>query len=249
MLAAQARIGGRVAAAADDPLVDRPSDLAPARDLRALRARGDRVLPATGDGVDARRIARPRPAAGIAARTIASVVDWPPAYRAWARQQGLLVSTAADARTEHAACRPRTRHRHARARGRAERLRIVNPPPGATYLFDPTLRARVPDPAPARGHGGERGPAGLGGGRTRRRDVGRGPRSGLAARPRRAHGRGQRRAGEGRDGDPREVVSRRERARSARACGVPGGAPTRRGPATFPGPGGRRGPGSSPTSG
>jgi hypothetical protein len=67
------------------------------------------------------------------------VVDWPPAYRAWARQQGLLASTAPDALVARVASV--TNVAPAGGPGRGKRLRIVNPPPGATYLFDPTLRA------------------------------------------------------------------------------------------------------------
>jgi membrane carboxypeptidase/penicillin-binding protein PbpC len=63
-------------------------------------------------------------------------VDWPPAYRAWARESGLLTPTTAG-RTDGAGLR----------RASAERprpgsqLRIVNPPAGGTYLRDPTLPA------------------------------------------------------------------------------------------------------------
>ena len=53
------------------------------------------------------------------------MVDWPPAYRAWARERGLLALPAIGRRSE----------------GPAVRLRIVNPPPGGTYLRDPTLPA------------------------------------------------------------------------------------------------------------
>ena len=59
-----------------------------------------------------------------------TVVAWPSRYRTWAKAQGRLDDTAplpAAARPGHSA--PRTA------------LRIVNPPPGAMYLRDPTLRA------------------------------------------------------------------------------------------------------------
>lgn len=48
-------------------------------------------------------------------------IDWPAEYRAWARQ------------TQRAPARPTTKH--------ASAFRIANPPDGATYLIDPTLRA------------------------------------------------------------------------------------------------------------
>jgi penicillin-binding protein 1C len=63
------------------------------------------------------------------------LVVWPPAYRQWARQNGLLVehrpAAALPARAAAATPAP------AVARGPLE---IVNPPSGATYLIDPTLR-------------------------------------------------------------------------------------------------------------
>ncbi len=54
-----------------------------------------------------------------------TVVAWPPAYRAWARARGLLARPAIARRSDDPAVR----------------LRIVNPPPGGTYLRDPTLPA------------------------------------------------------------------------------------------------------------
>ena len=137
MLAAQARMG-RPAAAADDPLVDRPSDLAP----RVICALSGREATEYCPRLETEWIPTDRPAALCRWHRRQSdrvVVDWPPAYRAWARQQGLLVSTAPDALAKRAVSR--TNAAPPSARARAERLRIVNPPPGATYLFDPTLRA------------------------------------------------------------------------------------------------------------
>jgi membrane carboxypeptidase/penicillin-binding protein PbpC len=62
-------------------------------------------------------------------------VSWPPRYRAWAREHGRLdVTTIADARRSSEGASPRT------AEVAGEALRIVNPPAGATYLRDPTLR-------------------------------------------------------------------------------------------------------------
>ncbi len=140
MLAAQARIGGRVPAA-EDPLVDRPSDLAP----RAICALSGRDATEYCPRLETEWIPIDRPAAPCRwHRRLHDrvVVSWPPAYRAWARQQGLMSSTPAAfapfpvSASAHAPGSPR------RAPGaRPERLRIVNPPPGATYLFDPTLRA------------------------------------------------------------------------------------------------------------
>jgi membrane carboxypeptidase/penicillin-binding protein PbpC len=60
-------------------------------------------------------------------------VDWPANYRAWAAQQGLLEEPA----VIQASASPRSAH-VARQRDRA--LAIANPPSGATYSIDPTLR-------------------------------------------------------------------------------------------------------------
>ncbi len=62
------------------------------------------------------------------------LVIWPPEYRQWARQQGLLTEvrpTASSASLPHASVAPAPR-RHA--------FEIVNPPTGGVYLIDPTLR-------------------------------------------------------------------------------------------------------------
>jgi membrane carboxypeptidase/penicillin-binding protein PbpC len=62
------------------------------------------------------------------------LVVWPPEYRQWARQNGLLTdrtpSTAAAASPRAAATTSSV----------PASLEIANPPPGATYLIDPTLR-------------------------------------------------------------------------------------------------------------
>jgi penicillin-binding protein 1C len=136
MLAAQARLG-RPAPAADDALVARPSDLAP----RVICALSGREATQYCPRLETEWIPADRPAAPCRwhrQQRDRVVVDWPPAYRAWARQQGLLVSAAPEALVLRAAV---TNPAAAGARGRPERLRIVNPPAGATYLFDPTLRA------------------------------------------------------------------------------------------------------------
>ena len=138
MLAAQARIGGRVPAA-DDPLVDRPSDLAP----RAICALSGRDATEYCPRLETEWIPIDRPAAPCRWHHRAGdrvVVSWPPAYRVWARQQGLMSSSPAAFVSASAPAHAPAPTRVARD-VRPERLRIVNPPPGATYLFDPTLRA------------------------------------------------------------------------------------------------------------
>jgi penicillin-binding protein 1C len=138
MLAAQARVGGRVPAA-DDPLVDRPSDLAP----RAICALSGREATEYCPRLETEWIPVDRPAAACGwHRRLRDrvVVDWPPIYRAWARQGGLLASTAPDTSFRVTASVANTLPSRV-GQAAAERLRIVNPPPGATYLYDPTLRA------------------------------------------------------------------------------------------------------------
>ena len=68
------------------------------------------------------------------------LVVWPPAYRQWARQNGLLSEPhRATASASRAASL--TAHASAHVKGHVKApLEIVNPPSGATYLIDPTLR-------------------------------------------------------------------------------------------------------------
>jgi penicillin-binding protein 1C len=63
------------------------------------------------------------------------LVIWPPAYRQWARQNGLMTEMAP--RVMSASTRPAVAPPPPTVRGPLE---IVNPPAGATYLIDPTLR-------------------------------------------------------------------------------------------------------------
>ena len=65
-----------------------------------------------------------------------TVVDWPPAYRAWAAERGLLAAPAA--RTAGVSRAPRAAVPRIAA---GAPLRIVNPPADGTYLRDPTLPA------------------------------------------------------------------------------------------------------------
>jgi penicillin-binding protein 1C len=60
-------------------------------------------------------------------------IAWPDEYRAWARQNAMLGPPPITSRTATLA-RNADRKPH--------RLRILNPPDGATYLIDPTLRMR-----------------------------------------------------------------------------------------------------------
>ena len=64
------------------------------------------------------------------------LVVWPPAYRQWARQNGLLSEPRPTVASASRAASPIA---HAPVQVKAP-LEIVNPPSGATYLIDPTLR-------------------------------------------------------------------------------------------------------------
>jgi len=135
LLAAQSRLAGRMPAA-DEALVDRPTDLAP----RAICALSGRDATESCPRIETEWIPSDRPAAPCHwhHRTHGRIaVTWPPAYRAWARQQGLLDPVEA---TASAAGRPPEPVRVTRS-PQSGPLRIVNPPPGAIYLLDPTLRA------------------------------------------------------------------------------------------------------------
>ena len=61
---------------------------------------------------------------------------WPPEYREWARQ----AASTSPAVLPAAASSPRRLTRESRPPAPATGLRLANPPAGATYLFDPTLR-------------------------------------------------------------------------------------------------------------
>jgi penicillin-binding protein 1C len=63
------------------------------------------------------------------------VTIWPPKYREWARRSGLVAERSAAAAVRATTPRPATAVAAAR-----EPLAIVNPPAGATYFIDPTLR-------------------------------------------------------------------------------------------------------------
>jgi hypothetical protein len=63
------------------------------------------------------------------------LIVWPPAYRQWARQNGLLAEHKPTAAPPARAGSPAPAAMAARGP-----LEIVSPPSGATYLIDPTLR-------------------------------------------------------------------------------------------------------------
>ncbi|MFN2386590.1 MAG: penicillin-binding protein 1C [Thermoanaerobaculia bacterium] len=122
--AAQMRVAGKLPSEQDPPLASPPSALEP-RALCALS--GLEATPACPgvqtEWLEARRLAEcawHRPGAPTAA------VAWPAEYHGWARDRGLPV-------------RPTDRAVELAASGRP--LAITNPPAGAIYLRDPTLRS------------------------------------------------------------------------------------------------------------
>ena len=135
LLAAERRVSGRLPAATDPPLAVPVAGLA-RRTICALSGREatsacprleTEWLP-SGELPSCRWHRHDR------GRT---VVDWPPAYRAWARARGLLALPAI-ARPSGG---PALRSAAAETTPSGSTLRIVNPSPGGTYLRDPTLPA------------------------------------------------------------------------------------------------------------
>ena len=134
LLAAQRRVTGRLPGPDDPPLAAPPPELAP----RSICALSGRDATEHCPSVETEWLPVDRPVVSCRwhrRRGGRVVVSWPPQYRAWARERGLLdTAPIAEARPPHALAAPG----HAALTGEA--LRIVNPPAGATYLRDPTLR-------------------------------------------------------------------------------------------------------------
>src|SRR5262249_53331208 len=127
LLAAEQRVMGRLPGPDDPPLGAAPPGLVP-RSICALSGReATELCPAveTGGPPGAGALGSclgPRRRAGRV------VIAWPPRYRSWAREHGLL-DTAAIAETRPQGAPP------ARAAASVrDSLRIVSPPAGATYL-------------------------------------------------------------------------------------------------------------------
>jgi penicillin-binding protein 1C len=140
LVAAQARVGGGLPAGGETVL-SRPPDLAP----HAVCALSGRAATPLCPRVETEWLpaSRPRPECAWHHRRRGRVaVAWPPVYRAWARARGLAEATTRveDSAAEASATpRPRPVALSSPRRG-ASALGILNPPPGAVYLRDPTLR-------------------------------------------------------------------------------------------------------------
>jgi penicillin-binding protein 1C len=131
MLAAQESVQGRLPDASDRTLAEPPASLVSAQVCLLSGLRATPACPSVGpEWLRAARM--PAKCTWHQGDETDSVVAWPSRYRTWARAQGLL--------EEHAPPPARTGTGPRRDVARAA-LRIVNPPPGATYLRDPTLRA------------------------------------------------------------------------------------------------------------
>jgi penicillin-binding protein 1C len=138
MLAATRRLHGSITESASSPIVARPDGLIE-KELCAL------------SGMPANRWCPTRQREWLAAgddlpcnwhhlsdaRDGGLLIVWPPQYRLWARQNGVMAEPSASA--SHARPESITSMRPVETSGRLP-LSIVNPPAGGVYLIDPTLR-------------------------------------------------------------------------------------------------------------
>jgi penicillin-binding protein 1C len=121
-----AAMQGRAGATDEAPIVDPPKNVqrAPVCALSGLR-------PSTScPAIESDWIATDAPVR-FCSWHHAGGVSWPDEYRAWAKENGMLEAHFAAGRAAEA-------HDRASEAG----LRVVNPPDGATYMIDPTLRTR-----------------------------------------------------------------------------------------------------------
>ncbi len=146
MLAAERKVGGPSALVADRPLATPSEDLRRVEicalsGMQANAACPTRIhewLPADADA---------RPCSWHHASDEGLLTIWPPEYRRWAAQHGLLQDvggrSAARVLAAHATWDPASAgfDTGRQAPAQASRLQISNPPAGATYSIDPTLRA------------------------------------------------------------------------------------------------------------
>jgi penicillin-binding protein 1C len=149
LLAAQRRVAGRLPEPGDGPLAAPP----PGVERRMICALSGRAATPLCPRVEWEWLpAGPfAPCAWHRHDAGRTVVDWPPAYRAWAAGRGLV------ARVTRAASTPPARQGPSRASAPQPPLVIVNPPPDGTYLRDPTLPARFQTlPLRASGDGSSR---------------------------------------------------------------------------------------------
>ena len=140
MLAATRRLRGSQQHVTDEPILARPDGLAP-RDVCAL------------SGMDARPWCPSRHREWLPESHDAGCdwhhetedgveTVWPAEYRQWAASRGLLHTRSAAGPPGGPGSTPAKRPAHVRpvSSRKEPALSIVNPPAGATYLIDPTLR-------------------------------------------------------------------------------------------------------------
>jgi penicillin-binding protein 1C len=143
MLAAQKRAAGRLEAAPAERVLDPPDGIGPVVVCALSGRRATDACPSVEtEWLPAER--RPASCAWHRQEGERTVVLWPARYRAWARERGL--TRGEEARLTPAALMEPARMQRPPATAPArepgdDRLRVVSPPPGATYLRDPTLRA------------------------------------------------------------------------------------------------------------
>jgi penicillin-binding protein 1C len=139
MMAAQKRAAGRLEAAAAERVLDPPAGVEPVV-VCALSGRRatDACLSVETEWLPADR--RPASCAWHRREGDRTAVVWPARYRAWARERGMAREEPVRPVPAVMATAPRRNTPPAREHA-DDRLRILNPPPGASYLRDPTLRA------------------------------------------------------------------------------------------------------------
>lgn len=144
MLAAERRVAARTAEGLDLPIVPAPDGITRQK-ICALSG-----MAATGACPSRMLEWLPRARAAETctwhhASDEGLLVVWPPEYRSWAAEHGMLMDRprAVEAAQEHGQPAPpaaRAARRPSSRRPAPSRLAIVNPPPGGVFLIDPTLR-------------------------------------------------------------------------------------------------------------
>ncbi len=138
MLAAERRVAGADSMVADAPVMNVPDgmervEICALSGMRANASCPTRIhewLPAGGESL---------PCSWHHASDEGLLTIWPPEYRQWAAEHGMLQDLSGRRAPRRAASDDRARPERRVARGAA--VVITNPPDGATYSIDPTLRA------------------------------------------------------------------------------------------------------------
>lgn len=126
MLAAQSRVAGRLPTEMDPPILDAPGELAPAT-VCGLSGMGATPACPTRRAEFLQRDRVPLPCTWHRKASRGTLTLWPETYRTWALERGLMEEGA-----------PAAPRRGSVPEGKP--LAILNPPPEAIYLYDPTLR-------------------------------------------------------------------------------------------------------------